>query len=834
MDEGTTTHHQQSIACTQQLTSNEQRITPPPRFSIALVSATALAYEILLMRLFSIIQWHHFAYMIISLALLGYGASGTFLALTARRLIPRFPLAYVVNLALFGIATVVCYLAAQQVPFNPQEVLWDPRQPMRLLLLYLLLALPFFFAANAIGLALMRYRAQLTRIYAADLLGAGLGSIGVILLLFVLFPNTVLLVLGALGLVTAALAWWELDMQPRSWAALLLLSALFPAALPETWTDLVMSPYKGLNQTLRVPGTRIIAEHSSPLGLVSLVASPTIPLRHAPGLSLNAAVEPPAQLGLFTDGDNMTAITRYTGNAAQLTHLDQITSALPYHLFKPERVLILGAGGGAGVLQGQYHGIEHIDAVELNPQIAELVRETYHDFSGGLYSLPGVHLYVAEARGFVASSDQSYDLIQVALLDSFAASSAGLYALSESYLYTIEALQEYLRHLKPGGFLALSRWIKLPPRDTLKLFATAIDALQHAGISDPEKRLVLIRGWQTATLLIKNGVFSSPEIAALNRFCEARSFDTAYYPAMPETKANRYNILDQPYFYRGAKALLGRHRDDFLERYKFNLHPATDDRPYFFHFLKWRVLPEIFSLRGKGGMPLLEWGYLILIATLGQTLVISMVLIMLPLILTTNKIKDTLRSFTYKHCFAYFFSLGLAFIFIEIAFIQKFILFLHHPLYASAVVLASFLVFAGLGSACANRYARSHRFAVGVIRSITGMVIVGSMYLVLLDDIFSILMGLPIAIKVLLSICLIAPLAFCMGMPFPLGLARLGAHTPMLLPWVWGVNGCASVLSAILAALLAIHFGFTTVIILALCLYGFAAWVFARPWGVGN
>jgi hypothetical protein len=352
--------------------------------SIALVSATALAYEVLLMRLFSVIQWHHFAYMMISLALLGYGVSGAFLMLLQRPLLQRFAASYIINLALFGITAVGCFLLAQHIPFNAEEVLWDARQTVWLLCTYLLLAVPFFFAANAIGLALIHYRARLSRIYAADLLGAGLGSIGILALLFAVLPLQALTVLGLLGICAALLAVRELRQRSgTAWLLLPLAGALL--LMPASWNTLEMSPYKGLRQTLLVKDTRIIAEHSSPLGLLSVVESPTIPLRHAPGLSLNATTEPPAQLGVFTDGDGLSVISRYNGDWQTLAHLDQLTSALPYHLQPVNRVLVLGAGGGTDVLQARYHQATNIDAVELNPQFARLVTTDYADFAGHLY-----------------------------------------------------------------------------------------------------------------------------------------------------------------------------------------------------------------------------------------------------------------------------------------------------------------------------------------------------------------------------------------------------------------------------------------------------------------
>ncbi len=591
-----------------------------------------------------------------------------------------------------------------------------------------------------------------------------------------------------------------------------------------------MSPYKQLSQTLRIPGARVVEQRFSPLGMVSVVESPLIPLRHAPGLSLTASVEPPAQLGVFVDGEGLSALTRFDGRRESLAHLDQMSSALPYHLLRHPRVLVLGAGAGADVLQAHYHGAARIDAVELNPQVVDLVRRRFADYAGGIYSLPGVRVHIAEARGFMAASPDRHDLIQMALLDSFAASSAGLHALSENYLYTVEALQEALSRLEPGGLLAITRWVRLPPRDELKLIGAATMALERSGVADPASRIALVRSWQTSTLLVRNGSFGPEHIAAIKAFCEERSFDVAFYPGMRPEEANRHNLVERPHLFDAATALLGPDRDRFLRDYKFNVAPATDDKPHFFHFFKWRSLPELLSLKEQGGLPLLDWGYPVLVATLAQALLASLLLIAVPLAwlarvrpqgeggrapLTGSRLR----------VLAYFAAIGLAFMFIEIAFIQKFVLFLSHPLHAVAVVLFSFLLFAGIGSAASRRL--QERWGTGRMQPVAMVALAiglcAALCLGALPWLFQHAMGLPDAARIVIAAMLIAPLAFFMGMPFPLGLARVEGGNARLVPWAWGINGCASVTGAVLATLLSIHFGFTAVVGAALVLYGIAA-----------
>ena len=788
-------------------------------WAVTLLSAAVLGFEVLLMRLFSIEQWHHFAYMIISLALLGYGASGTFLSFFATRLKAGFPRSFAVSAALFGVAAPAAFAIARRVPLNSLEIVWDRQQQLFLVVVFVILAVPFFFAATGIGLALAQHRERIGLVYRSDLVGAGLGALGIVTLLFFLSPAGCLRLISGMGLAAAALASWDFSLRRTVPAALLAAAVLLPAAWPAAWLTPQPSPYKDLSLALRVPGAEVIAERAGPLGQLTVVRNRRIPFRHAPGLSLNAVGELPEQVAVFTDGGGMTAITRFDGSRQSIAYLDQQSAALPFHLLERPRVLVLGAGGGADVLLARFHGARTIDAVELNPQMVDLVRRDFAGFAGGVFEVPGVRVHVAEARSFVAASRDRFDLVHVALLDSFSTAAAGLHAVNESTLYTLEALQAYLEKLAPGGFLAITRWLKLPPRDSLKLFDTARKAL---GTPDPGRSLAMIRSWRTSTLLVKNGVITPGEVSIIADFCRQRSFDMAHVPGMTADAANRYNILDRPYLYEGATALLGGQRQAFLDRYKFDLTPSTDDRPYFFHFLKWRTLSELVHMRGGGGLPLVEWGYLILLATLVQAVVAGTVLILVPLAALRRQSGPGRRR---GAVMVYFLALGLAFLFIEIASIQRFVLFLGHPIHAVAVVLSGFLVFAGLGSGFARRFdANAGRSITGAV---AGIVLVVALYLGGLSPLLEWLRPLPELARIGATLLLIAPLAFFMGMPFPLGLARTAAATPELVPWAWGINGCASVLSSVLAAVLAIHFGFTAVMVFAVALYGLAALVFA-------
>jgi SAM-dependent methyltransferase len=849
--------------------------------AVLLVSAAAIAYEILLMRMLSIVQWHHFAWMVISLALLGYGASGTAIALARERLAAHFETAFTASALAFSGSMAACWALAQRVPFNALEVVWAPRQLLYLAALYLLFMVPFFFAATCIGLAFTFRGRQAARVYRLDLLGAGCGAVAVIALLFAL---DVPAALAAVGLLAAAAA---LLTAPGPWlrAGAVAWAVVLAGALAGGLLDLRPSPFKSLSTALQTVGAEVVHESSSPLGRITVVDNRRVPLRHAPGLGLASPRMPPEQLAVFTDGEGPGAITRWDGRSPPPAYLGDLTSALPYQMLAPlsvgaasaatggavhderpvgpegpptgrasvgaasaatggpahddmpvgpegpsagtdlraTRVLVLGAGTGTDVLQALLHGAGAVDAVELDPAMIALVRDRFAAFAGGLYAHPRVRLHVAEARSFAARATDRYDLVQIGLLDGFAVSGSGVQALNENYLYTAEAVRDYLRLLRPGGLLAVTRWLRIPPRDSLKLVNTVVRALRQQGVEDPGAHLAAIRGWSTVTLLVANEPLGPDRAAAIRSFAARGGFDTIHYPGMPAAEANRYNRLERAWFHEGVTALLGPDAARWAARYKFDIEAATDERPYFFNFFRWRTFREALELRERGGAALVEWGYLVPAATLAQAALAGGLLILLPLALAGRSWPPGAG----RRAGPYFFLLGLAFLFVEIAFIHKFTLFLGHPLYAVAVVLAGFLVFAGIGSGLSERLARraAGRGRSAVRGAVAGIVALAALDLALLPSLFEWAGTFGAVGRIATAVAAIAPLAVCMGMPFPLGLARLAERAPGFIPWAWGINGFASVVSAALATLLAIEFGFTAVLLLALALYALAAWL---------
>ena len=790
--------------------------------AVAVISAAILAYEVLLVRLFAIVQWHLFAYLAISVALLGFGVSGALLAVFKDWVEPRAANVFAYSATVFAATAPIAFLLSQSLPFNALEVVWAPSQLLYLGVIYLLLVVPFTAGATCIGLAFLKSAAAPGRVYLWNLLGSGAGALAAMAALSVFSPMTCLALVAGIGLAAAATG--EIGRSGYrglvAIAGVAVIGAVAWSAAPPAWVALDISEFKGLRRALAIRDARLAGQYSGPLALLSVVDSPTVPLRYAPGLSLRSPALPPPQLGIFADGEFAAAIDAWDGRLESLAYLDHSTDALAYHLTRRAEVLVLGAGGGRSVLQAVGHGATRIDAVEINPDMIRLVRDDFADRAGHIYDRPGVRIHAADARRFVTATSRTWDVIQLPLLGGGAV--AGSRGLNESYLHTVEAFGLIYRRLRPDGWLSVTGWLDLPPRATLKLVTTIGSALAEQGIGNPAEHLLLIRGMTTVTLLVKRGLISAEDIAATRAFARSRAFDLVHYPGMAANEANRRNRLAQPVFFDAVGALLGAGRESFIARYKFDIAPATDDRPYFHDFFKWATLPELLALGPAGGAALLDLGELIVAAALVQAVALSLLLVLLPL--RARRYRRKPRKMTWRFG-AYFSALGVAFLFIEIAWIQKFVLFLGNPLHAVSVVLTGFLVFAGLGAGVSAMLERRLRRAglSAIDAAVAGIAVVALSYLVALPPLFEWLSDLSGPLRVTVSLALIAPLAFFMGMPFPLGLVRVARVDRDLVPWAWGLNGCASVVSAAAATLLTMHLGFSATIVIAVGFYLLAA-----------
>ncbi len=794
----------------------------PPMSAVGMLSAAVLAYELLLMRLFAIVHWHHFAFMMISIALLGYGASGTFIALLPAMRASRLRWLFPVGAAGFSIACVICFLAAQHLPFNALEVFWNPRQWAYLAGIYGLLFLPFFFAATSIGTALRFGGPRIPQLYAADLCGASVGACGTAGLLFRITPSTALVIVSSIGALAAAATALRWQLKQRALVAIATAGWITLLGLGTVhWHIPAINAYKPLAQALRIPGTHMLYQRHHPMGWLSVVRNATIPFRYAPGLSLNSEAAIPDQAAIFIDGQAMSAVDRYRGHSEAIVYLRQTTLSIGLHL-RPnaKRILVVNAGGGQDILRANAYGGHQIDAVDPHPDYASLLHNELADFWRGQMPSGRLHYHTTTVRAFLQPPRKPYGLIQ---LPPGSNGGSGASAFGENTLLTIEGLAQLWQYLEPGGLLVVPLWARLPPRGSLKAFRMAVIMLEDQGIVHPSDHLAMIRDWRTAVMLIAKSSLANVEQNAVRNFCRRWGFDLVFLPSLRPEEVNRHNVLAQPFFANAARALVGEGREAFCQRYKFDLRPATDDRPFFGHFFKWRALPEIAALRTAGGIALLDWGYPVLLAALAQAVVFSLFFIGLPVL--KNRLGKRESRIGRRQDLAillYFSVVGGGFLLLEIAYMQRLTLVLHHPLVAATLTLTGFLMGAGIGSICAYQAVAKGMAVRRLLRkSLMAVCLIGMLELAAMPWLMARLGSMPLGIAAAAAVGLIMPLGVAMGMPFPLGLALLNRHWMEGIPWAWGINGCSTVISAVAAPLIAISMGYTGVITLAILLYGF-------------
>ena len=792
-----------------------------PRVSVfcgtLFISCGALLLEIALARILAVSHWYHYAYMVISLSLLGFGASGTLISLLRRRIVSSPRAWMVLFCALFSASSVLCYRVFDSIGFEEVLFSWRPGQLCWLGFGYLVLSLPFLFAGSAVGTAISAYPSSVGRVYFFSLTGSGLGCALVIPAFALLGGTNVLLAASAIGLAGAVSLSFPRYGKEGVLAAAALACLLWamvgrPPLLPVT-----VSEFKAYSMLLDLPDASVAASGWNAVSRVDVVRSRYV--RIAPGgMSLRYEGRLPEQLAMTVDGDSPSPINRYIAGVTDLSFLDCSPGSLPYAV-APEgaAVLVVGPGGGGEVWNALRHGAAGVTAVEVNPLVVEMVRERYGGYAGGLFSKPEVEVVVDEGRSYSKRTGRTFDVVSITLLDSLAASAAGVYSLSENYLYTTGALRDFHGILSERGVISITRWLKVPPTDSIRLFATAIAALRELGAGDAGSHLAFIRSWSTGTVLISKRGFSVEEADAIREFCSRNCFDIVHLPGMAGEEANRYNVLGSPRYHELASALLADF-DGTIAGYPFDISPPTDDRPFFYNTFRFRSLSYLLSTMGTGWLPFVEWGYLVLIASLVQALLFSGLIILLPLAAFRRSWSGSPKGGTVS----YFSLIGLAFMMIEISMIQRFILFLGHPAYSMAVILGGMLISCGVGSSVAGRApaAGVGRWRTAAAVAIGGLAV---LYSLGLPALFDALRGAGFAQRVAVTLALVFPLGFCMGFPFPLGIRTVAAGHPALVPLAWGSNGCASVVGAILAVVLAISIGFTLTTVAAAGLYLAAA-----------
>jgi len=768
---------------------------------VFLLSMASLAFEITLTRIFSLAQWYHFAFMSVSMALLGFGASGSFLSASPHLLRRDIPRLLALLSALFSASVIASYLTINYIPFDSYRIAWEPIQFLYLAIYYLSLSSPFFFCGLAVGTLLAAKPELASKVYSSNLAGSAIGCLAAAASPTLLGGEGTVMLDALLGALASGA--FDLSRKPKAKKGLqhfLSISVLlFLTLRPPSFLEVHLSPYKGLSQIMRYPGTKVVFRRWNAFSRVDVVESESI--RSAPGLSLVYPNPPPPQLGVFTDGSNLSPITKADGG---MEFLDYLPTSLPYLLRPGAKALIIEPKGGLDVLTALWEGASSVTAVESNPLIVEAMRAEFGDFAGGIYDDPRVEVVVESGRSYIRRTHERFDVIELSLADAYRPITSGAYSLSENYTYTVEGFADCLAHLNEGGLLAVPRWLQLPPSESLRASALAVTALEMMGVRNPEKRMVVIRSLQTSLLLVRKGDFTAQEIELVKRFCRERRFDLVYYPGMAPTEANRYNVLPEPSYYRAFQELLSGDRARFYAAYPFDIAPPSDDRPFFFHFFKWSQAPAILQLYGKIWQPFGGSGYFVLVALLILALLASVALVLLPLAFRAHHAAP-LQPSPHWAVFTYFALLGFGYIFIELPLMQRYILFLGQPTYSFAAVLGAILLFSGLGSLASPR--------LPLRWALLALIALILLYPFLLPPFFRLFLARSLGVRLLASLLSLAPLGFLMGMPFPKGISLIGEIAPDLIPWAWGVNGCASVSASILATMLAVSFGFNRVLV---------------------
>ncbi|HEY3476103.1 MAG TPA: hypothetical protein VGK56_15930, partial [Anaerolineales bacterium] len=720
--------------------------------SLFLLSAATLTFEINLTRLFSVAQFYHFAFMIVSIALLGFGASGTALAVVPA-LQKGPPLQRLTQLAFAtGISILVAFLLTNWLPFDSFSIAWDRRQVWILILHYIALAAPFFFSGMALGFLLGAFPASAGMTYAINLFGAATGCVLALLVpSFLGAEGTVILSIGLASLASLISA---LRLH-RIWHPLVLgicvlfLFSLFDLGLRAAgrpsfpFLELHISPYKSLSYALQYPGSEVIHRQWNAFSRIDIVRSGGI--HSLPGLSYRYLQPLPSLDGLLVDGDDLSPIMQPSTESAFVAHLP---NALAFHLRPQSSALILEPRGGLDVLTALALGSEQVTVTQINPLIVQAV-PVYRD--------PRVQVYVGSDRSYLRRAESEYDVIVVSLVSSFHPVRSGAYTLAEDYRYTVEAFEDALSHLSPGGLLVATRWLQDPPSEDLRLFALAVTALERSN-ANPRDQLVAFRGFNTATVLLKNSPYSAEELSSIRAFLGERAFDLSYAPDVQPEETNRYNILPESKYYQSYVELLRSNpREVFYETYEYDVRPPTDNHPFFGHYFKWAQAPQVIAEFGQAWQPFGGAGYFVIVALLLLAILLATVLILLPVAIrrrAKRAHRNSASPFSLSNL-VYFGLLGFAFLFVEIPLLQRFILYLGQPAFAFTTVLFSLLFFSGLGSRFSDR--------IPVRLSLPVLVILTVATPLLLPGFFSATLGLPLTIRMGLTALILSPLGLLMG-----------------------------------------------------------------------
>lgn len=783
--------------------------------AVALVSLSSLLLELALTRLFSVVLFYHFAFFAISVALLGLGSGGVF-AHIRQEWLERFELR-ALGAWLCLLNSIFILAAVEVVLHTPVSLEVTGRNFGKLTIIYLAAAVPFFLTGLLFSVLFARSSAQIPQLYGADLAGGATACLAVVPLLnFIGAPNALLL---ASACMAVAAALWSDQIKMRRVAYglaaifVLLIAANYSGKIIDViyakgvYRDPKWVEYSRWNAISRI-------EVDTHLGgrYVVIDADATTAIMN---------VDPARweQHGSATPTDTgLPSMSGFNWKKSLMSAAPSVANVLRPH----GGFAIIGPGGGVDVMRAVANGSPSVTGIEINPAIANSVmRGRYANYAFHLYELPQVHIHVQDGRSYVRSSHDKYDVVQMTLVDTWASTAAGAFALSENNLYTIEAFREYFDHLKPDGMIAITRWEFKQPREALRVVSQAIEALHEIGVANPKDHFVIIadgnldEDGRPVLVLARKSPFTAAEYAAVaahvrenpNLFWLNPTAEFAGLQSLPPAAAAFHDLIESNDPTR------------FAQSYAYNVSPVSDSAPFFFFTLKTRhVIENIMAGTGHG----MDWRINLGVVVLGMLLIISIlaVLAFLILPLALHRHRQNVPK-TGIVALLYFITVGFGFILVEISLIQRFVLFLGHPTYALTVVVFLLLLSSGAGSVAAR-----HRITNGSkVLPLLGLIsafIVGNV--VLLPWLLSAAVGLPFAIKLAISALVLAPLGFLMGMPFPTGLRLVKT-----VEWAWALNAAASVLGSVMAMIIAIHFGLTVTLLCAAAAYLLAA-VCSRTW----
>ncbi len=790
-------------------------VTPMHRrhlLGIFLASMSTLVLEVTITRVFSVTMWYHFAFLAVSMALMGSAVAGVVLYFFPQ-LASRADRVLGIGALALALSVPLTFILYMQIPFQPdlnrtelpaQQVLW-------LALVYLDLTVPFFLSGAVISLALSAWSEQVGRLYWADLTGASLGCLASIGALEALGGAGAVLTAGAIaGLAGLVLTWHSGRARVGGIVVALLLVALVVGNARFGWVTISVSKtggeeapraYEKWNAYSRV--TVYEVNRNPFFWSVSDIGWQRTIQQGGLGHRL-----------LLIDAAAGTPIQEFTGDLYWVSFLRYDLTSFVYHLVEKPETLVIGPGGGRDVLAALASGAPHVTAVEVNPAVVAAVRGPFAEFAGHLYDRPDVTVVVEDARGYIARSPHRYDVIQAALIDTWAAGASGAFALSENSLYTVEAFRMYYEHLTERGILTVSRWY-MPgrPAETLRLVSTGMAGWARAGVAEPQNHIAVIVHFVAsnpkeglATVLFKRTPFMPEEVALIQDRARELGFTVLYAPGLPATEeVGAFLTADDP----GA----------WIARYPLDITPATDDRPFFFNLVRFG---DLFSqaLRASGVYQVSIESAGILLAVLGITAVVGVLFVLVPLgwgVRRRGLAAPSARMLTY------FGALGVGFMLVEIPIIQRLTVYLGRPVYSLAVGLFALLLFSGLGSLWAGR--RRGQPLLPLLVGLVGLVVLNALAVPWVLDRT---VGWPLAARLAMAVGMLAPLAFLMGIPFPTGIRLAGARRPGVIPWLWGINGVMSVMGSALAVAFSIHLGIRATLLIAAGCYALAAGVFRR------